>query len=237
MNKPHAPHRRRTAYLSLAAGTCMVFGLADAGNARQAPTEFEVSSIVVEQNATDGDTEVVIEALPGDEGLRVLRIRTPDRRTVVNSFSVDNTVMGIREFAFESPEPEGEAILAAYPEGVYRFFGISTSGERFAGRAVLSHALPAATVITSPPVDGEVPVGPLTIEWSAVPGIQKYVLELENESVDPERTLTVDLPPNRTRFRVPASLIAPNSDYQVGVATVASNGNVVVTEIAFSTGP
>ena len=86
-------------------------------------TPFEVATINVEQNATDGDTEVVMTALAGDEGLRMLRIRTPDRRLVVNAMSPDPSVMGQREFAFESPEPEGEAILAAYPEGWYTFEG------------------------------------------------------------------------------------------------------------------
>lgn len=49
-------------------------GLALAGAAAVAaaappPTEFEEATMYVEQNATDGDTEVVISGTAGDDGL------------------------------------------------------------------------------------------------------------------------------------------------------------------------
>ncbi len=143
--------------------------------------------------------------------------------------------MGQREFLIESPEPPGDAILAAYPVGLYRFRGQTCEGQRFASSARLSHRLPAPTVITSPPADEEVSPDGLVIEWSAVPGVAEYILELENESADPEQSLTVNLPAGTTRFEVPASLVASGADYQVGIATVARNGNVVFSEIQFST--
>jgi hypothetical protein len=209
---------------------------AAAGDHSPKPSDpFEVATINVEQNATDGDTEVVMTALAGDEGLRMLRIRTPDRRLVVNARSPDPSVMGQREFAFESPEPEGEAILAAYPEGWYTFEGTSVTGERFRSRARLSHQLPAATVILHPAQDAEVGVDSLTIRWSAVPGSAQYVIELENESADPEQVLTFNVPPSQTEFEAPRSLLVPGADYQVGIAVIGGNGNVVVTETTFTT--
>jgi hypothetical protein len=160
---------------------------------------------------------------------------TPDDRRVLLLSSADSTIMGIREFAFESPEPEGDAILAAYPEGVYRFRGVSVIGEKFRSRDRLSHRLPQATVITNPVQDAVVGTNAITIRWAAVPGVAEYLIEFENESTDPERVLTINLPANRTSFRVPSSLLVPGSDYQVGVATVGRNGNVVVVETTFST--
>ncbi len=223
--------KKSPARISLITSMLMVCGLANAGP----PTEFEIATIAVEQNATDGDTEVVMEALGGDEGLRRLLIRTPDKRLVVLVSSSDPTVTGIREFAFESPEPEGSAILAAYPEGTYTFLGISVTGERFKSTAELSHLLPNPTVITNPTQDATAGTEALTIEWSTVPNVAEYVIEFENESVDPEQVLRVNVPANSTSFQVPTSLLIPGSDYQVGVATVGENENVVVVENTLST--
>lgn len=226
---------KRTASVALATIACTALEAAAGHPSPKSPSPFEVATINVEQNATDVDTEVVMTALAGDEGLRVLRIRTPDGRLVVKARSPDPSVMGQREFAFESPEPEGEAILAAYPEGWYTFEGVSVTGERFRSRARLSHQLPAATVILHPPQDAEVGADSLTIQWSAVPGSVQYVIELENESADPEQVLTFNVPSSQTEFEVPRSLLVPGADYQVGIAVIGSNGNVIVTETTFTT--
>lgn len=226
---------KRLLYLSLLAAPVLTFGISSAEGKRRPPTEFEVATIVVEQNATDADTEIVIEVLGGDEGLKLLRIRTPDGWRVLQLSSLDPTVMGIREFAFESPESEGEAILAGYPEGRYTLCGVSVSGERFKSTAQLSHQLPEATVISNPAEDSVVGTDALMIEWSAVLGVAEYVIEFENESMDPEQVLTVNVPADTTSFEVPPGLLTPGSDYQVGVATVGENGNVAVVETTFST--
>ena len=226
---------KRTATIVFATFACMSLDPAVGDDSPKSPTPFEVATINVEQNATDGDTEVVMTALAGDEGLRRLRIRTPDLRVVVNASSPDPTIMGQREFAFESPEPEGEAILAAYPEGWYTFNGVSVTGERFRSRARLSHQLPAQTVILHPAQDSEVGTDSLTIQWSEVPGSAQYLIELENESADPEQVLTFNVPASQTEFEVPPSLLVPGADYQVGIAVIGSNGNVVVTETTFTT--
>lgn len=199
------------------------------------PTEFEEATMYVEQNATDGDTEVVILGTAGDEGLRLLQIKWPDRE-VMTTLIADRSTLGMREFLFESPEPPGEAVLAAYPEGRYVLAGVSTAGERFRTVLTLSHDLPPETTILWPGEDAEVPAGePLTIQWSQVPGIAKFVLEFENESADPERALTLDLPPGATSFRIPARLLPAGSEFQIGIHTVAENGNIVAVESTFTT--
>jgi hypothetical protein len=215
------------------------FMFASATQAGSAPwaSEFEVATINVERNATDGDTEVVLSIKPGDEGLKYLAVRAPNKRPIIDTYSLDRSVMGMREFELESPEPPGSAILAAYPQGTYRFTGLSTSGEWFYGEAQLSHQMPAETVIMSPAEGAEIVAGPLRLEWSAVPGLRKVVVELENESTDPEQVLSVELPPDATSLDVPAAFIRPGSDYQLGVATVGTHGNITVVEITFTTAP
>ncbi|MGH8242879.1 MAG: hypothetical protein ACRETY_05950, partial [Steroidobacteraceae bacterium] len=117
-----------------------------------------------------------------------------------------------------------------------RLAGVSTTGERFRSVVTLSHDLPAEATILAPAEDAEVPAREaLTIRWSAVPGIEKFVLEFENESADPERALTIDLPPGATSYRIPARLLPPGAEFQVGIHSVAGNGNIVAVESAFTT--
>jgi len=210
-------------------------GAAAVATATPPPTEFEEATMYVEQNATDGDTEVVISGTAGDEGLRRLFIKSPTRERMTTLLA-DDATPGMREFHFETPEPPGEAVLAFYPEGKYVLLGISTSGERFRTVLTLSHELPPAVTILHPAEDAEVPAGQaLVVRWSAAPGIEQFILEVENESADPERALTINLPPNVTSFRVPASFLLAGSEFQVGIHTVADNGNIVAVESAFTT--
>jgi hypothetical protein len=196
---------------------------------------FEIAEIRVEANATDGDTEVVIVAKGGDDGFRQFSVRAPDGRYIVSTYSFDPTVKGQRELLFESPEPPGEQILAAYPRGVYRFTGQTHEGERFVGTARLSHLLPPVAVITHPAHESKIPLASLIVEWAPLTGVSQILLELENESADPEQVLTYNLSPTATRFEVPAELLAPGASYQLSIGTVAANGNRVFSEIEFET--
>lgn len=141
----------------------------------------------------------------------------------------------MREFQFESPEPEGEAILAAYPEGAYKFLGFATDGEKFAGTSVLSHELPSPITILWPMSGQVVPSDALTIQWSQAADASSIILEFENESADPEQSFTLNFPADVTSFGVPASLLVPGADYQVGVAAIGDTGNIVFAEVEFST--
>jgi hypothetical protein len=213
----------------------MAVASAIAGASEPPPTPFEEAAMFVEQNATDGDTEIVIVGTAGDEGLRRLEIRSPTRERMTTLLAADGTP-GMREFLFETPEPPGEAILAAYPEGKYVLRGVSTSGEVFRSVLTLSHELPPAVTILHPAADSEVPAREaLIVRWSAAPGIDHFVLEVENESADPEQALVIDLPPQAASFRVPARFMRPGSEFQVGIHTVAGNGNVVAVESTFTT--
>ncbi len=66
--------------------------------------EFSELRMTLEQNATDGDTEVVLFAQGGDVGLDRLEITAPDGRRVAK-FDGDGRGIGIREFLLESAEP------------------------------------------------------------------------------------------------------------------------------------
>ena len=95
--------------------------------------------------------------------------------------------------------------------------------------------MPPAVVILNPEEDAELSTDGLTLEWSAAPGVREYIVEFENESAEPQQALRVNVPASQNRFAVPASMLVPGSEFQVGVGSVAQNGNVVFSEITFST--
>jgi len=85
---------------------------------------FAVASVRFEQNATDGDAEVMFEVKGGKEGLAKLAVVSPDGRTVIDFMAPDASTLGIRRFRFETPEPgDVKSLKSAYPEGVYTFAG------------------------------------------------------------------------------------------------------------------
>lgn len=197
--------------------------------------EFEDIFIRVEKNATDNDTEVVFGAKPdSDMGLRRIVVRSPYWDKVV-SVKSPRRILGQREFLFESPEPPDDEILTRYPQGTYTFYGVATNGEKFLGQVELSHDLPATAEIFSPQQDDVVSSDAVTIQWSQVDEAVQFILELENESSDPEQTLLINLPAGTTRFDVPASMLSPGAEYQIGIGAVAENGNIVFSESQFST--
>ncbi len=82
--------------LAIAATVAVASGAAQAAP----PSEFEAAVMFVEQNATDGDTEVVVAGTAGDDGLKLLQIKWPDGQ-VKTTLRADASSLGMREFSFE----------------------------------------------------------------------------------------------------------------------------------------
>jgi hypothetical protein len=213
-------------------------GLAAAGAAAPAQgartcLEFEELAIALEQNATDGDAEVVFFAQGGDEGLRRLTVTAPNKRKVAR-IEGDRRGVGLREFLLESAEPPDlAAVLASFPEGTYDFAARTTGGDCLRGEADLSHTLAPATTLLTPEADAVVPVEDLVLSWEAVADAAAYVVELNNEDTGEEMTFIV-LPPTAS-LAIPAAALAPGSEYQYGVGVRAATGNLTVVELTFTT--
>jgi hypothetical protein len=195
---------------------------------------FAVASVHFEQNATDGDVEVVFEAKGGDEGLATLVVRGPDGRTVVSFTAPDASTLGMRQFRFESPEPRDvKALKAAYPEGTYSFSGSTASGSRLEGVSKLSHKLPPPTSLVHPTANTGVPSRNLAISWRPVQGLAAYIVYIEQDDLGVQ--LTTRLPPSATSFPVPDGFLRPGTTYQLGLGTVTSEGNTTYVETSFTT--
>jgi hypothetical protein len=206
-------------------------GSAPPSNAPAAP--FAVASVHFEQNATDGDVEVVFEVKGGDDGLTSLTVTAPDGRTVVSASSPDSSTMGVRQYRFESPEPTDAARLkAAYPEGAYRFAAAATTGDRYASEVTLSHQLPPAPAVLSPVDEAEdVAVRGLRVTWTPVPDAAAYVVTIEEADL----TLSVTLPGLATAFAVPDGVLQPGREYTLAIGAVLPGGNASFIETSFAT--
>jgi hypothetical protein len=210
--------------------------LAAAAEAGSAPSRFPTASVHFEQNATDGDVEVVFQAKGRSEGLAKLTVVGPDGRTVIDFAAPDASTLGIREFAFESPEPKDvKGLKAAYPEGAYRFTGRTASGAELSGESRLSHELPPTASFLRPAAGAEqVVVAGLEIAWAPPAGkVSGYLIEIEQDEVGAH--LEATLPGSANRFAVPDGFLRPGTEYELGIATVSEAGNVSFVETSFTT--
>lgn len=195
---------------------------------------FGAAGIRFEQNATDGDVEVVFHAIGGAAGLTHLSVQGPDGRNVAE-FNADAATLGLRSFILESPEPRDvEALKAAYPEGMYSFSALSLRGVELRGKYRLVHALPPTTKLLEPePEATDVNPKALSIRWQGVDGVVGYKLEIEQDDLGIK--LEVRLPASSTSFTVPEELLHPGTEYDIGVGTVSETGNISFIETSFTT--
>ncbi len=213
------------------------YGLArvGAGNASIPTVPFAVANVHFEQNATDGDVEVVFEAKGGKEGLAKLSVVSPDGRTVVDFTAPDASTLGMRQFRFESPEPKDvNSLKSAYPEGMYTFTGTTASGVKLQGKTTLSHKLPATVSFLQPKAEAQgVGTKSLTITWTPVKNVSAYIVYIEQDELDV--SITAKLPGSVASFAVPEGFLAPGTEYMLGIGAVTNEGNVSYVETAFTT--
>jgi hypothetical protein len=222
----------------LAAATLLLVAplLASAAPEGPGPSRFPTASVHFEQNATDGDVEVVFRVKGRSDGLAKLSVISPDGRTVVDFAAPDASTLGIREFAFESPEPKDvKGLKAAYPEGVYRFAGATAAGQELRGESRLSHELPATAAFLRPAAGARnLPAADLTIAWTPPAGkVSGYVVEIEQDELGSH--LEATLPGSATTFAVPDGFLRPGTEYELGIGTVSEAGNVSFVETSFTT--
>lgn len=197
---------------------------------------FAVANVHFEQNATDGDVEVVFEVKGGDYGLLELKVTSPDHRVVADISSPDASTLGLRQFRFESPEPKDVAGLkAAYPEGAYTFSGTMSDGTKLSAKSSLNHTLPTPGTFLHPaPESEDVAFAQLEVSWKPIKGLSGYIFEIENEETG--NTLTVKLPADVTTFAMPPGYLKVETEYKISLGTVTANGNISFVETTFSTG-
>jgi hypothetical protein len=231
----------RVKFVSTVAAVVMVVhghasALAQGGAPPGASLSFRTASVHFEQNATDGDAEVVFEVTGGAEGLTRLVVKAPDGRTVVDFTAPDGpSPSGMRQFRFESPEPADiPAMKAAYPPGTYTFEGTTGSGQRLHGTAVLKHGLPEPVTVVTPEAEAaDVAVRDLEVAWTPIGQAAAYLVYVEHG--DSSLEVSARLPGSTTTFAVPDGFLLPGTEYQLGVGVVTEEGNISFVETTFTT--
>lgn len=207
---------------------------ADSKSAAAAP--FPIASVHFEQNATDGDMEVVFQVKGGVDGLAELIVVSPDGRTVAAFKAPDASTLGMRQFRLETPEPpDFKSLKAAYPEGVYEFFGRTSSGANLAARSNLIHRLPATTTFAEPaPETVNVRVKDLKISWSPVEDVASYIVKIDQRELNV--SFIVRLPgTSPTSFDLPDGFLSRHTKYKMSIGTVTREGNISYVETTFTT--
>ena len=200
----------------------------------EAEEKFEKVSVYLEQNLRDKDAEVKFEAIAGNTGLATLKVTAPDGRTVIDFKSRDSK-LGIRHLILESPEPKNlVTVQADFPEGAYKFTGLTGRGNKLEAEAVLSHSLPDATSFIYPRPDQKyVAVASLNIRWRPVKNSAAAIVILEQEHTG--REIRTNLSGAATEFAVPNGFLQPGTEYTLAIGTVSNKGNKSFTEITFVT--
>lgn len=209
--------------------------LAVPGPAPASDEEFEHTAVRFEQNISDKDVEVVLEATSENAGLATLKIVAPNGRTVVDFRSPDSR-LGIRHFKLESAEVKNDGRLQKdFPEGEYTFTGVTVTGVKLRGSAVLSHKLPKAPAIVRPrPEAKDVSINGLQIRWDGAKNLAGVVVIVEQEET--KRMISATLPGTATTFTVPSGFLLPDTEYKLAIGSVSSDGNISYFETEFTTG-
>jgi hypothetical protein len=221
------------------AGVTLLLGLhgapAGLGGEAAPPAPFALATVHMEQNATEGDVEVVFEVDGGDEGLAKLSVTGPGGRTVIDFTAPGASAMGIRQFHLESPEPaDPDRVKTAYPAGVYSFAGATSTGGKLQGKATLTHKLPGTAKVLRPASDGgDVSPQSLEIAWTPVEGMAGHILTVEQE--ESGESITAKLSGSTQKFVVPNGFLRPGTEYKIGLGTVARGGNASFVEATFTT--
>jgi hypothetical protein len=200
-----------------------------------AAVPFPIAAVHFEQNATDGDMEVVFQVKGDKDGLAELNVVSPDGRPVVAFKAPDASTLGMRQFRFETPEPaDFKSLKAAYPEGVYAFSGTTASGAKLAGKATLNHRLPPTTTFTTPAPESEnVPVKDFVVAWSAVEDVAAYVVKIDQRELNVN--FMVRVPSAWTAFALPDGFLVRGTKYKMAIGTETREGNISYVETTFTT--
>jgi len=200
---------------------------------------FSEARIYIEYNSSANDLGFHV-SLDG-EHWKSLKIVNPAGITI---FEVEGRAgykqLGLTELFFEGAEPSLddfplEDLLALFPEGRYKFVGVTVDGARLVSTGTLSHAVP-----DGPSVSAEVDDDTVIIRWDAVTappvGFPQKRINIVGYQVI-VGSFQVTLPASSREVTVPRefveSLKAGEHDFEV--LAIDAGGAQTITEGTFET--
>lgn len=195
---------------------------------------FAAVQLFIEFNSTDDDAG--IQVFLDGEAWKKVRIFSPDGRPILEIEAERGPFkrIGLTELRFEGAEPSLAEILAKFPPGEYEFKGKTVEGEELEGTATLSHEIPAAPEILTPPDGGLVDPNNTVIEWNH-PGNGIASFQVIVERADGGASMTVDLSTSARSLKVPPEFLQADTEYKFEVLAISENGNRTITERTFKT--
>ena len=140
-----------------------------------AATPFSIANIFFELNSTAGDLGVHV-SLDG-ESWKILRVQDPQGREIVELEPKRGAkTIGLTELFFEGSEPplvdvSFARFLELFPQGNYRFLGVTTGNQLLRSTDPLTPELPCPVKVVSPPPDKPVAPDQVVIRWEPAPGV------------------------------------------------------------------
>jgi hypothetical protein len=219
-----------------AALAVLVFGTyARESQAGKEVGEFDALNLFIEFNSTDNDAG--IQLFLDSDPWETLTIRDPSGKKILSiKASGGLGELGLTELFFEGGEPSPAEVLAAFPEGEYEVEARTIEGEVLVGTADLSHEFLAASVF-SPSGGAVVDRNNTVVTWDAVTGAVAYEVIVESEDLGISMTFRVPASTSPLNLPLPPALLLPNTEYDIEVLAIGTNGNKTITESNFVTGP
>ena len=202
-----------------------------------AKKKLAISRIYFEFNSTANDLGVHV-SLDGEDW-KELEIVNPNGRTI---FEVEGrgpyANLGMTELFFEGAEPNLDDVplqdlLAMFPEGKYRFSGLTVDGDPVVGTGPLTHAIPAG-----PEVSAQLLGNSLIISWTEVtsppPGFPAKPILIVGYQVI-VGTFQVTLPATARSVTVSPEFVTslPTGPNPFEVLAIEAGGNQTITEGSF----
>jgi hypothetical protein len=226
--------------ISLAVGVLAPQGWADNDRHAAPRIPFEASKMIIEFNSTDED--IGIQFFVDVDSWKLLQIFDPRGKQIFEATATSKLRRqgGGTELFLESSEPTLdelpiEKFFARFPEGTYRFTGLTPDGKRLIGTSEFTHDLPAGPEIVTPTLPNDegcaenVPL-PVVIAWNpvttSIDGDPINVVDYEVIVGEP----AFDVHLSGTMVTVPAELLEPGTEYGFEVLAIEEGGNQTITE-------
>jgi hypothetical protein len=218
----------------------LVVGLAALGLAADGRAAgFDIARIYIEYNASANDLGFHV-SLDG-VNWKTVKIVNPAGVTVMDVTGRGAySTLGLTELFFEGAEPNLDEfplrnLLALFPEGRYKFNGVTVGGTRLSSTGVLSHAIPEGPEVSTEVIGDEV-----TIRWEPVTdhpdGFPNRRIDIVGYQVI-VGSFQVTLPASSTEVELPDEFVESlgSGEHDFEVLAIDASGNQTITEGIFVT--
>ena len=203
---------------------------------QQKPIRYEQDDLFIEYNASAGDAGLQL-SLDAEDWRRFRLLDTERDRMVDLNVRGRLRRFGLTELFFEASEPSFtefpfSRFKRRFPEGRYRFRGLSVGGRPVVGSDRLSHLIPAAPKVTFPTRGARVDPAGFDVTWEPVTrptGVK--IASYQVIVIQGDRELSMYLPPGATSATIPGQFLAANTKTEGEVLAREKSGNQTIREL------